>query len=641
MRVFTLRELDIILNNSSNIDEFLLAVSGDTSSDAVKRSFYYSRIRDRENSNRYKPNFAERRVKNVFDAIKTQEDSGIPTITDQIIKFSNAEKLLFDGNDNLLSFKEIWENIKSGAEGFIENQALLYLKERNGLLEEINTKTSLTGKLSKDYRDELQRTGGELVLIGVGLDEIVKASIDLITITGKFKLLNQETWVESAKIAKAYVGSIEEVVNSIVAFEKVGYGANDTNKILETVSKNSIGVGIESRKVTKDLQTNIGKLNEYGFKNGVQGLGEMIKKSIEFRTNIESTFDVADKLFDFNSALEMSAKLQALGGAIGNFGDASKMVNLAMNDVEGLQDSIIDITKDLVAFNSEEGKFEISGYNKLIAKSQAEALGIKYEQFASMAIAAQERIMAKTDLLGAKLGKDFIDDNLKEFLINMAQMEGGELKITIPPDLKKEFKGFRELGENNMISLKDISKNEELLKKFQLYQNEIKGMSKEDIIKNQASSVKNIERYVSFLVATARIKGGQAIGNLADAFGIKLVDQIKEVSTNFTKSKYGPMWSDEVVKTIGKLSGMNSKEIREILNGETLSKEKDAKDKKQKEAEAKQQQVIKHEVTVVVKNDGTALDAMTREIGKSPSFTKAFREQIESVYTNNNNVVSN
>jgi hypothetical protein len=627
-------------DSGKDLKEFLRLIKDDDAKESEKRDFFYDLMKS--DYSKDKPNFVERRVKNVFDAIKTQEDSGIPTITDQIIKFSNAEKLLFDNNNKLLSFKEIWENIKSGAEGFIENQALLYLKERNGLLEEINTKTSLTGKLSKDYRDELQKATGPLVLIGVGLDEIVNASINLISITGKFKLLNQETWVESAKVAKAYVGSIEEVVNSIVAFEKVGYGANDTNKILETVAKNSIGVGIESRRVTKDLQTNIGKLNEYGFKNGVQGLGEMIKKSIEFRTNIQSTFDVADKLLDFNSALEMSAKLQALGGAIGNFNNPSKMVNLAMNDVEGLQDSIIDLTKDLVAFNSEQGKFEISGYNRLIAKDQAQALGIKYEDFASMAIAAQERIMAKTDLMGAKLGKDFIDDNLKEFLINMAQMDGGELKIAISSDLKEEFKNFKELDKKNMISLKDISKNEKLLEKLQLYQNEIKGMSKEDIIKNQASSVKNIERYVSFLVATARIKGGQAIGNLADAFGIKLVDQIKEVSTNFTKSKYGPMFSDEIVKTIGKASGMNSKEIREILNGETLFKEKDAKDKKQKEAEAKQQQVIKHEVTFVVKNDGTStMEAISREIGKSPSFTKAFREKIESVYTNNNNVVTN
>jgi hypothetical protein len=461
----SIEEIQRALASSNSIDEFLIAVASDTqSTDASKRSLYYNYARQREMTDkRYNPNFTERRIKNVFDAIKTQEDSGIPTITDQIIKFSDAEKLLFDGNNKLLSLDKIGKNLLSGAEGFIENQALLYLKERNGLLEEINTKTSLTGKLSKDYRDELQKTSIPLVLIGVGLDEIVKASINLISITGKFRLLNQETWVESAKVAKAYVGSIDEVVNSIVAFEKVGYGANDTNKILESVSKSSIGVGIESRKVTKDLQTNIGKLNEYGFKNGVQGLGEMVKKSIEFRTNIQSTFDVADKLLDFNSALEMSAKLQALGGAIGNFGNPSKMVNLAMNDVEGLQDSIIDLTKDLVAFNSEQGKFEISGYNRLIAKDQAQALNIKYEDFASMAIAAQERVMASTDLMGAKLNEEFIDDNLKEFLINMAQMDGGELKITIPSDLKEEFKNFKELDEKNMISLKDISKNKELL----------------------------------------------------------------------------------------------------------------------------------------------------------------------------------
>ena len=77
------------------------------------------------------------------------------------------------------------------------------------------------------------------------------------------------------------------------------------------------------------------------------------------------------------------------------------------------------------------------------------------------------------------------------------------------------------------------------------------------------------------------------------------------------------------------------------MNGETLSKEKDAKEKQEKEAKAKEQQVIKHEVTVLVKNDGATLDAWTREIGKSPSFTKTFREKVESLYTNNNNVASN
>jgi hypothetical protein len=635
----TIDEINRAFASSNSVDEFLRAVASDQSSDASKRSDYYSRLRQKEMTDRYKPNFVERRVKNVFDAIKTQEDSGIPTITEQIIKLSDAEKLLFDGNNKLLSLGKIWENMASGVEGFLENQALLYLKERNGLLEEINTKTSLTGELSRDYRDELQNASVELVRIGIGLDEVTNASTSLISQTGKFKLLNQETWVEGGKVAKAFVGDLEDMVRSYVAFEKVGYGASDTNKILETVSKNSIGVGIESRRVTKDLRENIGKLNEFGFKNGVQGLGEMVKKSIEFRSNLQSTFTVAEQLFDFNSPLEMSAKLQALGGAIGNFGDPSKMVNLAIDDVEGLQDSIVGLTKDLVVFNSAQGKFEITGYNMLIGRERAKAIGMQYSEFADIAVAAGEKALAKSNLFGAKIDKKYIDEDLKEFLTNMAQMEGGELKIKIPNDLKEEFKEFK--LTDNMASLKDISRNEELLKKFKELQGEFKNISKEDIIKNQASSVKNIERYVSFLAASVRVKGGQAIAKLADAYGFKLVEEIKELSTNITKTKYGNMAAEGVIKNVAKLTGIDSKEIREFLNGETLAKEKEAKAKEQEKANKKEQQVIKHEVTVLVKNDGAPLDAMTREIGKSPSFTKAFREQIESAYTNNNNVKTN
>jgi hypothetical protein len=103
----------------------------------------------------------------------------------------------------------------------------------------------------------------------------------------------------------------------------------------------------------------------------------------------------------------------------------------------------------------------------------------------------------------------------------------------------------------------------------------------------------------------------------------------------------GKLVGEAMIKKISETLQININEVRKYMNGETLSKEKDAKEKQEKEAKAKEQQVIKHEVTVLVKNDGAPLDAMTREIGKSPSFTKAFREQIESAYTNNNNVVAN
>jgi hypothetical protein len=625
---------DAFKDSKNNLTKFLELIKNDDSKISYKKDLFYSYLRGSEKSS--DSSNISKGIKGFFDIMKTQENSSIPSITEQMLKLSDAEKILFKNNDELRSIPEIFKELKNGLQGLVFDQILLYLQEQNGLLEEINTKTSLTGKLSKDYREELTNASGELILIGLGLSDVADASTSLISQTGKFKLLNKETWVEGGKVAKAFVGDLEDMVKSYVAFEKVGYGASDTNKILETVSKNSIGVGIESRRVTKDLRENIGKLNEFGFKNGVQGLGEMVKKSIEFRTNLQSTFTVAEQLFDFNSALEMSAKLQALGGAIGNFGDPSKMVNLAIDDVGGLQDSIVDLTKDLVVFNSAQGKFEITGYNMLIGRERAKALGMQYSEFADIAVAAGEKALAKSNLFGAKIDKKYIDEDLKEFLTNMAQMEGGELKITIPPDLKEEFKGF-----GDSISLKDIGRSEKLLTLFKTYQDDFKKFSKEEIIENQASDVKNIERYVSFMAASIRIKGGQAIGKLADFYKIDPIAKIKELTKDFTKTENGKLFGETVIKNVADLLKINIDKVRESMNGETLAKEAKAKEK-EKDTKSKEQQVIKHEVTFLVKNDGTStMEAISREIGKSPSFTKTFREKVESLYTNNNNVVTN
>lgn len=628
---------DKLKKSGKNLNKFLTLVSGDNTSESIKTKLFNELIKyDDEKGGISFGGTVSYGVKGAFNALKTQENSGIPAITEEIIKLSDAEKVLLDYNGNLKSFSEIITGVLKGTRDFIGDQIILYLQQQNGLLEEINTKTSLTGKLSKNYREELSQAGAETLLIGVGLSAISDASIKLISDTGKFKLLNQETWVEGAKVAQAYVGSIDDVVNSIVAFEKIGYGANDTTKIIESVSKSSIGVGIESRKVTKDLQTNIGKLNEYGFKNGVQGLGEMVKKSIEFRTNLQSTFTVANKLFDFNSALEMSAKLQSLGGAIGDFGNPLKLMYMATNDVEGLQDAIIGASQSLAVFNSEQGKFEITGANLRIARDRAEALGIDYSDFADMTIAANERIMASNDLLSAKNkeGK-FIDDDLKEFLTNIAQMDNGELKITIPGDLKKQF------NDATQISLKEVARNPELLEAFKNYQDEFKKLSKEEIIENQASDIKNIERYVSYIVASIRVKGGQAMGKLADIYGIDPLKDSKKYIKDYTMTENGKLVGEAMIQKISDTLQININEVRKYMNGETIAKEKDAKEKQEKDTKAKEQQVIKHEVTVLVKNDGATLDAWTREIGKSPSFTKTFREKVESLYTNNNNVATN
>ena len=62
---------------------------------------------------------------------------------------------------------------------------------------------------------------------------------------------------------------------AISEFEKIGIGASSATKAIERAGKGSLELGLSGKKTTSDLRANIEKLNEFGFKNGIQGLAEM------------------------------------------------------------------------------------------------------------------------------------------------------------------------------------------------------------------------------------------------------------------------------------------------------------------------------------------------------------------------------
>lgn len=610
------------LDSGKNLTAFLRLVANDPTSISNKTKMFNTFIRAYSGANSTGfGNIGGKAISGIFNLIKTQELSTIPTITDQIIKFSDAEKLLVNSSGEMKGFLDILTGLIKGTGDLIGGQVLLYLNEQNGLLEEINTKTSLTGDLSKNYREELTETIAPLTKIGVGLNEVTDATTSLINQTGRFNLLSSETWVESAKVAKAYVGTLNDMVTSFVAFERVGVGAKDTTKYLEMAGKNSLNVGIESRKTTKIIQENIGQINSYGFKNGIQGLSEMAKKSIEFRMNMQTTFSVAEKLFDLDSVLEMSSNLQVLGGAIGDFADPLKLMYMATNDVEGLQDAIIGASKGLATYNTEQKKFEITGANLRIARDRAKALGIEYTEFATTAIAANERVQASMDLMGVK----GLDDNpaLKEFLTNMARMDGGEMKITIPGDLKDIFGGKKE------VTLKDVGKDPALLQAFKTYQEDFKKLSKEEIIENQASNIKNIERNVSFMAATLRVQAGKVGGQIAEQYGIDFIKQAKEYTKNFTVDKDGvKQYMDTFNKFITDTFG-DGKPLKTSSKVKSITTEPPKEVKKEQSTNTSQtNNVSKSELTVFIKNDGALFDAITREMLKDPAFAKTISDAI-------------
>jgi DNA-binding TFAR19-related protein (PDSD5 family) len=216
----------------------------------------------------------------------------------------------------------------------------------------------------------------------------------------------------------------------------------------------------------------------------------MSRKATEFRISMGEAFKIAENVMDPDKAIELSANLQVLGGAIGDFNDPLKLIYMATNNVEGLQDALIEAAGSLATYNSEQGRFEISGVNLRRAREMAKTLGIDYKELTRTAIASQERLAASTALMGKGLNLKPED---QEFLTNLSRMDGGKMIIDVPESLQKKL-GITEQSK----AIEDLSQVQidALLQNREQFQK----MSVEDIARDQLDNVENIRRDVAAMV---------------------------------------------------------------------------------------------------------------------------------------------
>jgi hypothetical protein len=440
----------------------------------------------------------------VVGGIATQEQSGyMPGLNEEMIKASGAATKLVDILSNIKNPLKLL----AAAGEVVGDQASLYLRQQTELLGVINKQAGLTGNFSEDVRDELTMANVPLTRLGIGFQELADAAENLVSESGRFITLNRDSWYEAGKAATAYVGTLENLVDMYPAFEKIGIGASDVAKEIDETGKRSLNLGLQSSKTTKELSANLSRLNEFGFKDGVKGLAEMVRKSTELRMNMDSVFKIADDVMDPDKAISLSANLQVLGGAIGDFGDPLKMMYDATNNVGSLQDALIGAAGSLATYNSEQGRFEITGVNLRRAKAMAQELGISYTELANGAIASAERTSAATALMGRGLK---LDDDQQRFLTNISQMKGGQMTIELNSERLQKALGT----DDKEIALEKLTQAQVGI--LLQYQDDFKKLTSEEIIQKQATDIEIIGRNVSFLAAAARVRTAQAGGGMLD-----------------------------------------------------------------------------------------------------------------------------
>ena len=526
-----------------------------------------------------------------------------------------------NSNTSIEKFAELYTKAKkegdntisqffSGLQGVASNQSETYAKEQVYMLRQINAEMGLTGQFSKDFRDSLNNTIPELQKLGLGVSDVVESTKEMVENSGKFAFISSDSQVKAAQIATAFGMTMKELAGYYKSFEDVGIGAVGAAEAIGDAGKESLELGLQSQKTIKGLQDNVDKLNQFGFQKGIRGLEEMVRKSTEFRMSVDSVFQVADKVFSPEGALEMAANLQVVGGAMGALNNPLEMMYMATNNVEGLQDAIFKSTESLATFNNETGRFEVVGVNLRKAKDMADATGISLSELTKGAIAGNERMQAMNDMSGID-----VPEETKRFLTNIAQMKDGEMTIAIEnPELQKK------LGQSEFkVSEMTDTVAQELMK----YQKEFKSMSPEDIVRQQANAVQNLMRDVNYILGIMRIQAAEAGDSAAKMlFGM----DSKDIGTML--SNQGDKGSDFAGAFIkDKMAGVNA-----ILDQATESANKIKESQEEQKKQTTTQSNNKKEVVFRHVSD-SAMGAYQRQLQSNPSYWADLMKSDERSYT--------
>jgi hypothetical protein len=272
--------------------------------------------------------------------------------------------------------------------------------------------------------------------------------------------------------------SAEQVGKLVVGFADIGVGAERALTQMEGMAKTARSYGVNVSQYMGVITENIGLMNKYKFKDGVDGLANMVAKAQALRINVNTVAQLAEKFLDPAQAIDAAASLQMMGGAFTSLADPFQLMNMAQNDIDGLFDSITEAAGASASFNQETGQFELSALEMRRLRGVAKELNMDYDQLAKGAtnFAARQEKLSQLEFMPG------IEEKDKEFLATVGQLnEGGELQFNVDNKLMS-------LEELNKLDPKKQTEAIESLRKLQVEQNK----TSDDIAREQRDLLKKL-----------------------------------------------------------------------------------------------------------------------------------------------------
>jgi len=283
-------------------------------------------------------------------------------------------------------------------------------------------------------------------------------------------------------------------------FDTIGFSldtamgkVDETNNAMSEILQTGRQFGVVMEKFLANIGDELKLINTYGFERGVEGLARMVARGQALGIEMSTVTSLADKFFDPEGAIDFAAQMSVIGGAVGDLADPFKLMYMATNDLEGLQEAIADTAASAVYFDKEKNKFSISPEQRRQLKAMAEQMGMSYQDLADTAVRSARRAEVFNQI------GDFSDmtETDKELLASMAKIgEGGVAQVKIP-------------GIEEMVDVSNVTEEQmELLRK--------EGMSDSDVYKQQLTVAEKANQYLAAMDAGIRLLVKEEMGFGAD-----------------------------------------------------------------------------------------------------------------------------
>lgn len=311
----------------------------------------------------------------------------------------------------------------------------------------------VTTQYSQLLKQELGRAVTEVALMGGKQEDINKLQKDFIDATNRTTVLSTEN-IEKLFAVSQVSGVAVKALET--GFRNAGMETTHISDEMKIVYNTANSLGVNAQTVSANVVGSLDKMNRYGFGTGIEGLAKMAAKAAAMRVDMTSTFNLADKLFSPEAAIDVASTLQRLGATSSALLDPLKLMDLAQNNVPELQNQLSELSKTFTKFDEKTGKFQIMPEARKQLKEVADALGIDRAEFEKMALesAKIEKKMSEIDFSGLKLK---VDEDQKMMLANLAEFnkQKGDYTVKFTDDKGAVVeKALNELQQGDLERIK-------------------------------------------------------------------------------------------------------------------------------------------------------------------------------------------